>query len=322
MDLIYADESRVDQGVLLDYEFDLALGGDENDFECTIHSISHCCQAGYFLYMEGTEYGGIVDGIQSKSGTGEVVYTGRTWHGILNSKVLQPDDGQDYLICSGEANAVIGDLLTRMGLSDLFAASPVSSGLTISSYKMHRYITGYDGMRKMLASVSGKLVFEVQGDGTVLLSAVPARDYTQDEEFDSDGVDFDLSKKYNTVNHLVCLGSGELADRTVVHLYTDASGNISQTQTFTGVDEYADVYDYPNAESVDELIKSGKERLKELWGQDALSINFDPDADLYDVGDVVGAYDNVTKIAVSAEIVKKIVTIKNGQITISYEVGG
>jgi hypothetical protein len=32
------------------------------------------------------------------------------------------------------------------------------------------------------------------------------------------------------VNHLICLGSGELQNRIVVHLYVDADGNISQTQ--------------------------------------------------------------------------------------------
>lgn len=321
MDLIYANADRVDQGVLLDYEFDLAFGEDENDFECSVQGISHCCGAGFFLYMEGTEYGGVIDGIQSNSGTGEVIYTGRTWHGIMNSKVLQPDAGNDYLVCNGEANAVIGTLLNRMGLTDLFTASSVSSGLTIKGYKMNRYVTGYDGIAKMLESVGGKLLIEVQHGGTVLLSAVPSVDYTQSEEFDSDSVAFDLKKNFNSVNHLVCLGSGELADRTVVHLYVDGAGNISQKQTFTGLKEYADVYDYPNAESVDELIESGKDKLMELWGQDNLSIDFDPDSDFYDVGDIVGAYDNVTKIAVSARIIKKIVAIKNGQITISYKVG-
>ena len=32
MDLIYANNQMEDIGVLLDYEFDLAFGSDENDF--------------------------------------------------------------------------------------------------------------------------------------------------------------------------------------------------------------------------------------------------------------------------------------------------
>ena len=51
MDLIYTNAQREDLGVLLDYEMDLAFGQDENNFECTIASASHCCEAGSYLYM-------------------------------------------------------------------------------------------------------------------------------------------------------------------------------------------------------------------------------------------------------------------------------
>lgn len=320
MDLIYTNPNKEDLGVLQNYELDLAFGADENNFECTIQSNSHCCEAGSLLYVEGTEYGGLVDGIESNNGTMEVKYSGRTWHGILNSKVIEPDSGEAYLTVSGEANTVIASLLTRMGLSDLFEASSEDSGLTISSYKMNRYIPGYDGIRKMLKTVDGKLMFTVS-NGRAILSAAPIHDYTNDDEFDSDLVDFKVKKSFSTVNHLICLGSGELENRTVIHLYCDEDGNISQTQTQFGMDEITDVYDFPNVESEEELIQGGTEKLKELWEPTELTVDFDSDADIYDVSDIVGAFDNITGISVSAVITKKIVTIKNGQITISYKVG-
>lgn len=320
MDLIYTNANMEDVGVLLAYDLDLAFGADENDFECRIQMTEHCCEAGAYLYIEGTEYGGIIDEIKSDTTEGEVIYRGRTWHGILNSKVLEPDSGKAYLVVSGEANAVIGTLLDRMGLSGLFKAASVSSDLTISSYKMNRYITGYDGIKKMLASVGGKLEFTYQG-GMVILSAVPAHDYSEDEEFDSDQIEFEITKKHNSVNHLVCLGSGELENRMVIHLYVDESGEISQTQTLFDLDEFAAVYDYSDVESEEELIKSGTSRLKELWEPDSMTIDFDSDSDVYGVGDVVGAFDNVTGINIYAEITKKIVTITNGKINISYKVG-
>lgn len=320
MDLIYMNANKEDVGVLLDYEMDIAFGKDENDFECTIAAQSHCCEAGFYLYMEGTEYGGIIDSISSDSETEEVKYAGRTWHGILNSKIIEPDSGQAYLTLSGEANTVIASLLSRLSLTGLFEASTENSGLTISSYQMNRYIAGYDGIIKMLKTVGGKLLFSNEG-GKVILSAVPVHDYTQDEEFDSDLVDLKVTKKFNTVNHLVCLGTGELENRTVIHLYANEGGIISGTQTQFGLDEYADILDYPNAESASELESKGIERLKEQWNPADLSVSFDADDDTYDVGDIVGAYDNVTKLAVSTTIAKKIVTMQNGQITISYEVG-
>lgn len=320
MDLIYMNTFKEDVGVILDYELDLAFGKDENNFELCIQSEAHCCEAGFYIYIEGTEYGGIVDGIKSDTESKEVTYLGRTWQGLLNSKVIQPDSGKAYLTVSGEANSVISSLLSRLTFGGLFEASTDNSGLTISSYKMNRYIAAYDGIIKMLKTVNATLRFTFQ-NGKVILSAVPKHDYTQDEEFDSDQVSFRVKKNYKSVNHLICLGSGELENRTVIHLYADKNGSISRSQSEFGVDEYAEVYDYSAVESVDELISSGTEKLKSLWAQDELSIDFDDSTDAYGLGDIVGAYDNITKITVAAEIVKKIVTIKNGQITISYEVG-
>lgn len=316
MDLIYTNSSMVDQGVLLDYELDLAFGADENNLECRVQSINHCCEAGSFLYMEGTEYGGIVDSIESKTDSKEVIYRGRTWHGILNSKVLQPDSGQAYLVLNGEANAVIADLLSRLALTDLFEASSEDSGLKISNYRMNRYITGYDGIRKMLGTVDGKLKMTFNG-GKVVLSAAKVHDYTQDEEFDADQVPFTARRNYRGVNHLICLGSGQLEERMVIHLYADTEGNISRTQTQFGLNEVCSIYEYSNIESEEELLQSGTEEFKGMMATDEISIDFDADSAAYDVGDIIGAVDNITGLSAYAVIAKKIVTVKNGQITVS-----
>lgn len=320
MDLIYMNNTREDQGVLHDYKLDLATGHDENDFELQIPASAHCCGAGFYLYIEGTEYGGIVDDIASDTGTKEVTYTGRTWHGLLNSKVIEPDPGNDYLVLSGEANTVLAALISRLGLSDLFTASTENSGLNIPGYKMIRYIAAYDGVRKMLATVKGKLRFTFT-DGKVRLSAHPRGDYTQDSELDSDLVDLKVKRHFHSVNHLICLGRGEMANREVIHLYVDAAGNISKTQTFTGMDERTEVYDYSSVESLEELESGGIDRLKELALADVVEVSFDEDGDQYEIQDLVGATDNITGLTATAEITKKIVTIENGRITISYKVG-
>jgi hypothetical protein len=130
-----------------------------------------------------------------------------------------------------------------------------------------------------------------------------------------------MKKNIRAVNHLVCLGSGELENRTVIHLYADENGNVSQTQTQFGLHEYAAVYDYSSVESEEELLKQGTERLKELWQPDEMVINLDDASDVYHVGDMVGATDSTTGLSGSATIRKKIVTIQNGLISISYEVG-
>ena len=339
MDVIYMNKAKEELGVLQRCELDLAFGTDENDFECKVAVQDHCCEAGYFIFVDGTEYGGIVDSVQIDTENNEVTYFGRTWHGILASKIILPlQSGEKtslltlatsdangslvdkYLKISGDAGKCIQFILDRCGLSSLFRVASEPDTAVISGYQFHRYTDAYTGICKMLKSAGQKLRISLK-DGMAELWYAKQYDFSQDDEFTPDGLSFVLRKKYNTVNHLICLGQGELADRMVVHLYADQSGNISRTQTLTGKDEYAQTFDYPNVESEEELINSGTDQLKTLWAQNELSISFDPVDDVYDLGDIVGAYDNVTKTAVAAEIIKKIVTVKNGITTISYKVG-
>nr|DAU94868.1 MAG TPA: Protein gp18.1, prophage tail protein gp18.7A [Caudoviricetes sp.] len=318
MDLIYTNSSMQAIGVMKAYDLDLAFGSDENDFEIKVDANNHCCEAGYYVYIIGTEYGGVIDAVTSDTQTGEVTYTGRTWHGILNSKVICPDAGQDYLTLNNEANGVLDSLITRMGLTSIFTVNIYASGLEISNYKMPRYVTGYDGIMQMLKSVGGKLVLSFDGE-KIILSAAPIADHTKDGSVSSDAMSFQVKKTSKKINHLICLGQGELKDRTVVHLYADASGSISQTQTLTGADEYAAVYDYQSAESAQKLIEAGASRLAELQNQDNLSVSLNEAGYAFDVGDVVGAVDTVTGISVSVPITKKIVSIRNDYMSVSYE---
>lgn len=336
MDLIYMNAAKEDVGVLQEYELDLAFGEDENNFECTTAASRHCCEAGYYLYMEGTEYGGVIDAIESDTGTEDVVYSGRTWHGIIGSKIIVPlQEGEKstggvelrtedsngnslvkrYLIISGDANSCIRFILDRIGVSDMFKAPESLSGVYINSYQFGRYVDAYMGIRKMLASAGLKMKMEYT-NGKVTVSAVLRYDFSKDDSFNSDLVELKISKRYKTVNHLICLGKGELENRLVIHLYADADGNISQTQTQFGLDEYSATYDYSSVESEEELMAEGIDELKALWSQDELSMDFDESMDAYDVGDIIGGVDNVTGVHAVSTITKKIVTIKNGKVSI------
>lgn len=320
MDLIYSNSKKEDIGVLLDYSFDLAFGTDENNFQLTLPRNQHCCEAGYFIYIEGTEYGGVIDSIEVKTDSEEVIYKGRTWHGIFEKKILCPDSGNDYLIVSGEANAILRTLITRTGLSYMFKASTVDSLLNITSYQFDRYTDAYNGIRKMLRINGYKLLFTLN-EGMVELSAVPIIDYSQEEQFDSDQVSLDVEKIYTSINHVVCLGKGDLKDRQVIHLYADSSGNISKIQSITGINEIVSVYDYPNAENIAELEQGGIEILEEAIAEGTVNMSFDAETTIYDIDDIVGTKDIVTGIEVTDSITKKIVTINKGKINIEYKVG-
>lgn len=322
MDLIYTNNKGEDLGVLQNHKLDLAYGSDENDFELTVSNTDHVCGNGSVIYIEGTEYGGIVDSIRVDTASDELVYKGLTWHGLLESKVIEPNVGEDYLVISGDANTVLATLISRMGLSDLFKASSEVSKLNISNYFMNRYVKGYTGIKKMLATVNGKLRFMFK-DGYVVLWAEPVVDYSHDDEFDSDQIDFVIEKKFKPINHVICLGKGELKDRKIVHLYADAEGNISRTQSLFGLDERTAIYENSNVESEEELINGGLEVMQESRNSGELQFKFDAtdEETAYDVGDIVGAKELVTGITMSRPIAKKIVNITDDLVKIDYKVG-
>lgn len=318
MDLIYTDINREDEGILSAYELDLAFGSGENDFELKAGTQS-MLTFGQYIYIEGTEYGGIIDAIESDTATKEIVYSGRSWHGILNSKVITPPAGADYLVLNGDANTVLGGLITSLGLGSLFEADADSAGIAVQSYQMPRYIPAYNGILKMLKDSGAKLTMQYTGD-KVKLAAKPIIDYTTtDDEFVSDILEFRAKKTVNKVNHLICLGQGELAERTVIHLFADADGNISTMQTITEADEFTAIYENTGCETAEKLQSEGTKRFKELLDQDDIQIDFNEVEDSYEVGDIVGAIDNVTGIAVKTEIKKKIVKIKDGRITVDLD---
>lgn len=173
----------------------------------------------------------------------------------------------------------------------------------------------------MLSTVHAKLNITFR-EGYATLAALPIVDYSQNEEFDSTQIAFEIKKNYRPINHVICLGQGELAARTVLNLFADAEGNISHTQSLFGLEEVTGIYENVNAESDDELETGGIEMLETAWNSDEIKTSFDNTNDVtYDIGDIVGARENITGIYAAQAINKKIVTLKNDRETISYEVG-
>jgi hypothetical protein len=122
--------------------------------------------------------------------------------------------------------------------------------------------------------------------------------------------DYVMTLNNSGVNHLICLGSGELQNRIVVHLYVDADGNISQTQTFFGADEIAAVYDYAGADQAT-LIQSGTQQLKNMASHDSFQMQLET-VNPVAIGDIVGGRDYITGYRMTAPIVNKICRWRNG----------
>lgn len=320
MDLIYTNANGVDQGVLKTHAFDLSFGSSENDFELILGSDEPILEYGAFSYIEGTEYGGMVGSMKTSTDGDTITYKGRTWHGILNSKVIEPDTGESHLVVSGDANEVLQMLITRIGLSELFVAADKLSGINITGYKLHRYCKAYDGIMTMLAKHGAKLKISWEGR-CVLLSAEPIADYTE-SPVDGDMAPLTVEHHEKKVNHMICLGRGEGVEREIIHLYADQFGRIGSVQYYTGLDEIADKYENTNVETIEELEEGGVDRLTELRNNDTAEIALLEAAGLsYDIGDIVGATEIKSGVSVSAAVSQKIVKIKNGVVSTEYKVG-
>lgn len=319
VDLIITDSKHVDVRSASDYTLDCAWGKEENDFELVLSGAS-TIDAGAYIYIDGSECGGVVDAMEDQltAGVSTLTYSGRTWHGALANKILEPDRGRDYLTVSGTASTVIGSLISRVGLDGVFDAvdSPTAGAQTIKQYQFDRYVDAYTGLRKMCAANGLKLRL-AYASGRVNIWAEPVAHYG--DAIDSDLIDFDATRTWRKPNHLIGLGKGEGAGRTVVHWYADAAGNVSQTQSLRGVDEITQVYDYSSAETA-ELNQKTREKLQDLQSEGDVRVTVRDDANVvFDVGDTVTARDNLTGITVNASITKKIVKVSGGVLSVDYE---
>ena len=315
MVLVVADTKLGNVREIEDFTLDVAFGADENALTLTVEEKS-APAAGQLVYIDATEYGGVIDQVKRGSGrgaTGTVECKGRTWHGILAGRRLSPDSGSGYLTVNGKAGDVLTSLIARMGLESLFKAASDDSTV---SYTFERFCDGYSGLMA-LAKANGRKLSMRRMDGYIELSMPPIVDYAN--KVDSDLLDFTITSVHRCVNHLLCAGTGQLANRAIVHFYADENGNVSHKQTLFGIDEICALYDYSNA-SASELETEGKKKLLEYQTSGTVEVDAHEDMDV-DVGDIISARDNSTGTTVTATVSKKVVKVERGIATYSYEVG-
>lgn len=316
MDLVYTTKDREDINVLHNYNADheTSTETDKNTFELTVSLEDNPLAIGQYWYCDGEEYGGRIDALKIDTKKNKAFASGRTWRGILGSKVLIPNG--DYYTVNGDANAVIGQIIERVGLSALF--KPETALIKPVQYQFKRYCDAYSGIVQMLAEHGLKLSVK-WSKGNVILSAVDIKDWDNETEISTDMFDFVIEQNKGAINHIIGLGQGELHNRQVVHRYIDGDGNVGTTPFYTGIDEIVYVYDYPNVESLDELIESTEEKLLDLAIEDGLKVTTNIiEADL---GDKFTAYERNTGVKATEYVTRKIATFSEENIKINYEVG-
>lgn len=326
--LILAGSDLKDILPVMNAYIDMAVGSNENNFEVKVsrQKWDGRMTFGNVLYIKNTEYGGIIGEVDTNTAEDKISLIGYTWRGLLSKKVIQPPSGQDYMTVSGELNEVIGSLVSGQ-FGDYFVASQESTGVTVSNYRFERYCTLLYGLEKMLKSVNYRLQIiymqQEQGQpGYIEIAAVPIEDYSQRIELSQDSrLNFAFKNIKNGVNHLICLGKGELQDRQVVHLYVQQDETIGTTQYYTGIQEIAETYEDTSSEAI-ELQEKGTEKLQELMNSTSFSMDVESLKISVEIGDIVGGRDYITGMYAAKPVAKKIYRLENGTESLEYELEG
>ena len=121
MELTYTNHNRIEQGVIQDFELDIAYGKDENDFE--IKTSENVLHQGDYWYIIDTEYGGIVDEVEATTNEYEITYRGRSFQGIFDSyNMLEINafDGlvidNDNLIINAKPSQILSGIVSQLQL--------------------------------------------------------------------------------------------------------------------------------------------------------------------------------------------------------------
>lgn len=332
MDLIQTDKYGKEIGYVMNANIDFEIGAEEkdsiNDFEIEFKRWywKGDIECGSRMVSPDTEYGGIVGEIATDTSANNIKVKGYTWRGMMTKKVIQPLMGQDYAVVSGEINSIIRTKV-EAEFPGLFYGVERSTGIRVENYQFDRYCTLHEGLVKMLKSVGHRLDIRYrqgdrQGVGYVQVQAVPIGDYSEEYELSNDNnMNFTTDDNRRGVNHLICLGKGELKDRLVIHLYVNDQGEIVQTQYYAGAYEITEVYDSSGSER-DDLLKNGIEKLKTLKNRMTYNMTMEKLEGVIDIGDIIGGRDYLTGISVKKPISRKIWTLAEGKEKIEYKLEG
>lgn len=313
MDIIAIDDSFKEQFIFNNCSADFAVGSEENDFQIDFDiNFFEKAKAIKFLSVDKTEFGGKVNSFSIDTANGTASLKGKTWRGMLSEKIIAPAPNADYLTLSGEAYSIIEKLIDLAGLSDFFTVSHFQSA-SLSNFTFKRYCTLIEGITDVLNQVGFVFILQYQ-NGAVEISAI------QNNDIEIDNYDCDLSIQKNAcpINHLICLGKGELKDRQVINLYLQSDGSVGENQFYFGMDERTEVYDYSNVESIEELKAAGIERLTELAKSEE---NFEMSLQNTDreIGQTITAYEHFTNEKIVKKVSKKVLTVNRNSNSIQYE---
>lgn len=324
--VILADNNLRELGAICDANIEVDVN-DKQTFSVQIARSNWYTDLTFssFIYIAGTEYGGIIGETLTDTTLDYVELKGLTWRGRLAKKVIEPPAETDYKTVSGELHTVMKSLI-EPEFDGLFVVSQKSTGINVSNYQFDRYCTLLDGLTKMLKSKGHRLQLSFlreQGEpGYLLIEAVPIVDYSKQIELSQDcQLNYTMDDKRDGVNHLIVTGKGEMQERNVFHLYVQEDGSIGTQPYYTGLHEVSEVYENTSTET-DELRTKAEEKLQSLMNKKTFKMDVAKLGMDIGIGDIVGGRDYLTGLYMSKPVQNIIYEITNGVEAKTYKLEG
>lgn len=322
MELMVADSAGIDLGPMAfesgDFDWGQGGKGDMSLVTCA----TPVPPVGCHVYDPASGACGRMTGHQASTGSPMVTVLGDSWTGMLAQHVIGPDPGQDYLTLSGDVADVVSQIVSRAGLSAAMrvtgrvgtAVSHTFTGSRDDSQRdAGRYMGAWAATWQVL--LDHGCAIDTSWDGGIVLRVRAAGDWTGEEAVHV-GLATVTTKRTPDVNHLVCLGSGELHDRYRVDVYADAQGRCGTDQTLFGMDERAEVYEYSGSE---DLTTDGLRKLRGMQGKGSeVTVRVSEGVTL-GIGDVVGGPDPMTGDVVRATVGECIARVSGDRLRIEYK---
>ena len=204
-------------GVLKKFSLDYEISAEPNDntFQVRTSIDNDMMERGAFIYVEeDLEIGGRVYWKRVDTKNKIIYYTGKTWRGMLASKVIQPltplGTPMNYYLVSGDLTNCVNQVLNHCSLDSMFETDGINTGVTLTDYKFYRYTDAYSGIMKMLSDNGYKMQIRFDSINKMcVIHLAPIVNYDNQQEITSDLFYLDITKASDEVYHLIALGRGE-----------------------------------------------------------------------------------------------------------------
>lgn len=279
MDLIYTNADRFPLGQLESFDLDFDTNYDK-DFELTVSE--YILQRGDWIYIPGTEYGGVIDSVRVNTESSEVVYSGRNFRGILEGKVLTVPDGWPVLSVSGNIDDIINTLFSVAGLDSLYVCNHTDAVGPVD-FSFEPFCSLYDGITALAASINLKLTYRFNVETQkVEVTPLLIENHTDYLTYCRDNsIEMSIEENSQAVNHVVCVGYFE-GRRYTIHLFLNENNELmpfattdvpmqdadyilgTVQQQYLGTDEKAETYVADSVQPIENYVELAEK--PEDWG--------------------------------------------------------